>query len=120
LQLLWGAALVVTLGALPVGAVRMIAYRSGEVDHTRTMRIAAYVAVALGAAGLVTLAVTSALLFTCPRTPMDEESLSRLDGKHFPGRRRETPGSTERNSRVNGERLPGQRGWLPLRLASEI
>jgi hypothetical protein len=64
LQLLWGAAVVVTLGALPVGAVRMIAYRSGEVDHTRTMRIAAYVAVALGAAGLVTLAVTSALLFT--------------------------------------------------------
>jgi hypothetical protein len=56
--------LVVTLGALPGGAVRMIAYRSGEVDHTRTMRIAAYVAVALGAAGLVTLAVTSALLFT--------------------------------------------------------
>lgn len=64
LQVVWAAALLVTLAALPVGAVRMVAYRSGEVDHTRTMRIAMYVALAAGAAGLLALLVTSVLLLT--------------------------------------------------------
>ncbi|WP_148574059.1 hypothetical protein [Nocardioides caldifontis] len=58
----WGASLIVTLWALPVGIVRMLAYRSGETDHTPTMRTAAQVALALGLLGLVSLAVLSVLL----------------------------------------------------------
>jgi len=62
LEVAWGAALVVTLTVLPMGAVRVIAYRSREVDHTPTMRTAAVFALSLGLAGLVALVVLSALL----------------------------------------------------------
>jgi hypothetical protein len=63
LQIAWGIALIVVLGALPMGLLRAVAYRSGEVDHTRTMLIAATVALGLGLAGLVCLLVLSVLLF---------------------------------------------------------
>jgi len=49
-------------GRRPQAVVRTRAYRSGEVDHTRTMLIAATVAVALCVAGSIGLAITSALL----------------------------------------------------------
>jgi O-antigen/teichoic acid export membrane protein len=62
LVIAWGICLIVALGAFPQAVVRTIAYRSGEVDHTRTMRIAATVAVATCAAGSVGFAITSALL----------------------------------------------------------
>jgi hypothetical protein len=62
LQVVWGASLVVTLVALPMGLVRMLAYRSREVDHTRTMLVAAWVALGLGLAGLLGLAVTTTAL----------------------------------------------------------
>jgi hypothetical protein len=62
LQLVWARSLLVTLTALPVGLVRMVAYRSGEIDHQPTLLVAAMVGLALGLAGLVTLAVTSVLL----------------------------------------------------------
>jgi len=55
----WMIALIVTLGALPAGIVRMLAYRSGQIDHTPTMRIAAGFALALGLAGAVGLVVLS-------------------------------------------------------------
>lgn len=51
----WGVAFIVTVGALVPGAIRTLAYRSGEVDHTRTMRIAATFAMVLGVIGLVCL-----------------------------------------------------------------
>ncbi len=62
LQIVWAASLLVVLGALPVGAYRMVAFRSGEVDHTRTMLVAAWVALGLGAAALVVLVVTTVLM----------------------------------------------------------
>lgn len=58
----WGAALVVTLFALPMGVVRILAYRSREIDHTRTMHIAAWVALGTGLLGLVALAALSTAL----------------------------------------------------------
>jgi hypothetical protein len=64
LQLLWGASLLVTLASLPVGAVRMVAYRSGEVDHSPTMRLVAWIAVVVGLVALGVLLVTSVLLLS--------------------------------------------------------
>lgn len=61
LEIAWGIALIVTLGALPVGILRTVAYRSGEIDHTRTMRIAATVALTLGLIGLIGLVALAAL-----------------------------------------------------------
>ncbi len=59
----WGVALIVTVGALPAAAIRTLAYRSGDIDHTRTMRTAAVFAVTLGLVGLVTwIGLTVALL----------------------------------------------------------
>lgn len=58
-------ALVVTAWALPMGIWRTLAYRSGHItaDHTRTMRIAATVALSLGLLGLVvSIALGAAIL----------------------------------------------------------
>jgi hypothetical protein len=52
------------LTALPMGAIRMIAYRSGEIDHSQTMLIAASVALSIGLVALLVLVVTSALLLS--------------------------------------------------------
>jgi hypothetical protein len=62
IELYWGLSLIVTLTALPMGLVRMVAYRSGERDHTQTMFIAMWVALGLGLLGLAGLLVTSVLL----------------------------------------------------------
>ncbi|HET6625380.1 MAG TPA: hypothetical protein VFG63_03235 [Nocardioidaceae bacterium] len=64
LQILWGVGLLVTLAALPMGAIRMLAYRSGEIDHSPTMLTAAWVALGIGLLGLVILVVTSVLLLS--------------------------------------------------------
>jgi hypothetical protein len=64
LQVAWGACLIVTLIALPMGVMRMLAYRSREIDHTSTMRTAAWFALGLGLLGLAGLVVVSVLLLT--------------------------------------------------------
>lgn len=51
----WVVALIVTVGGLFPGAIRVLAYRSGEIDHTRTMRVAATFAIVVGLVGLVCL-----------------------------------------------------------------
>jgi len=56
------ATLVVTVWLLPVGVIRMLAYRSGEVDHTPGMRNLAIVALALGAVSAVTCLVLAAVI----------------------------------------------------------
>ncbi|WP_435768980.1 hypothetical protein [Nocardioides sp. SYSU DS0651] len=59
----WSIALIVTAGALPVGIFRTLAYRSGDIDHTPTMRTVAIFAMTLGLLGLVCfLALSVALL----------------------------------------------------------
>ena len=60
--MLWVVSLIVTIGALPPGLIRAYAYRSGEVDHTPTMRTAAAFALTLGLLGLASRAVCSVLL----------------------------------------------------------
>jgi hypothetical protein len=62
LQMAWVLSLLITLTALPVGMVRLLAYRSGEIDHTRTLLVAAVVAMSIGVLAAVVLAVTSLLL----------------------------------------------------------
>ncbi|HSE71534.1 MAG TPA: hypothetical protein VLA97_12310 [Nocardioidaceae bacterium] len=62
LEMAWGLSLLITLTALPVGMVRLLAYRSGEIDHTRTLLVAAVVAMSIGVLAALVLAVTSLLL----------------------------------------------------------
>jgi len=64
LQVIWVASLLVTLAALPVGAIRMLAYQSGETDHTPGLRSVAWIALGIGLLGLAVLAVTSVILLT--------------------------------------------------------
>ncbi|GAA4686867.1 hypothetical protein [Nocardioides nanhaiensis] len=54
--------IVWTAVTLPVGAWRLLAYRSGQVDHTPGMRNVAYLALTLAGVGLVGLAVCVVLL----------------------------------------------------------
>jgi len=58
-RLAWLIALVSAGWLLPVGAVRMLAYRSGDVDHTRGMRFVAIMALSGGAVAAVALVVLS-------------------------------------------------------------
>lgn len=62
LEVAWVASLVTTLWALPLGFIRMLAYRSGEIDHTPTMRTSAWFALSLGLLGLLCLVVLSVVL----------------------------------------------------------
>lgn len=55
LTALWTLALLVVMVSVPMAFVRAYAYLSGERDHTRTMRIAMQVAVAI--AGVAVLAL---------------------------------------------------------------
>lgn len=54
--MLWAASGVCAFLLLPVGAIRMVAYRSGEVDHTPALRSVALLALGLGTAALVVFA----------------------------------------------------------------
>lgn len=55
----WAASLIAAGWLLPIGMWRMLAYRSGEVDHTPGMRMVAVIALGLGAcAALVLIALT--------------------------------------------------------------
>lgn len=60
----WMASLVSAGWLLPVGAIRMLAYRTGEVDHTPGMRFVAVLALSLGAVAVVVFLVLSAVLLT--------------------------------------------------------
>lgn len=57
-------AVIVTGMTLPAGVWRLAAYRSGQMDHTRGMLGVALLALGMGLAGLVTLAVCVVLLAT--------------------------------------------------------
>lgn len=51
----WAAAMAATGWLLAIGAVRLLAYRSGEVDHTTGMRNVAILALALGGLSVAVL-----------------------------------------------------------------
>lgn len=64
-ETVWAGSGVVAFLLLPVGAVRLVAYRSREVDHTPALRSVAILALSLGALALVVfLALTIWLLAT--------------------------------------------------------
>jgi len=54
---LWVACAIAACMLLPVGGIRLLAYRSGGVDHTPTMRRVALLALGLGTAALAGFAV---------------------------------------------------------------
>lgn len=63
LQVAWAVSLVATGWFLAIGTIRMLAYRSGEVDHTPGMRFVAALTLALGgiaAAALIILTIVIA------------------------------------------------------------
>ncbi|HSE55318.1 MAG TPA: hypothetical protein VLB03_06265 [Nocardioidaceae bacterium] len=59
LELVWAIAGICALLLLPVGAMRMVAYRSGEVDHTSALRTVAVMALGIGGAAFVVFLVLS-------------------------------------------------------------
>ena len=63
LEYAWWVALIVTIGALPVGLLRMVAARSGDpIQGAATPRTAARFALALGVLGLACLVVLSVVV----------------------------------------------------------
>lgn len=56
------ATLVVTVWLLPVGVIRMLAYRSGEVDHTPGMRNLAIATLVLGGISAVACLALAAVV----------------------------------------------------------
>ena len=64
LEMVTVVAVIVTGMTLPAGVWRMAAYRSGQLDHTRGMLGVAILALGMGIAGLLTLAVCVVLLAT--------------------------------------------------------
>ncbi|MDP3966687.1 MAG: hypothetical protein Q8Q02_00280 [Nocardioides sp.] len=62
LEMVTVVAVIVTGMTLPAGVWRLAAYRSGQVDHTPGMRGVAFLALGMGIAGAVTLAVCVVLL----------------------------------------------------------
>lgn len=64
LQTAWGVSFVAAGWLLVVGAIRMIAYRSGEVDHTPGMRGVALFTLAGGAVAAVVFVVLTIVIVT--------------------------------------------------------
>jgi hypothetical protein len=69
-QVLWAVAGIVAFLLLPVGAIRMIAYRSQEIDHTPTLRNVAVFALALGGSAFVLFIVLSIWFVATGQRPM--------------------------------------------------
>lgn len=68
-QVVWAVSGICALLLLPVGAFRLLAYRSGEVDHTPALRSVALLAVGLGALGFVVFAVLTAWFLATGQRP---------------------------------------------------
>lgn len=64
LQFAWVASVVAMGWFLPIGAIRMLAYRSGQVDHSLGMRNVAVLALALGGVATVCMIVLTVLIVT--------------------------------------------------------
>lgn len=58
------AAIIIAGATLPAGVWRVLAYRSGQVDHTPGMRGVAALAMVLGAGSLLVVVVCVVLLAT--------------------------------------------------------
>lgn len=61
-HLVWGGSGIAAFLLLPVGAIRMVAYRSRQVDHTPTMRRVAHLALGLGGLALAVFVASTVWL----------------------------------------------------------
>lgn len=64
LQFGWLASVVAMGWFLPIGVIRLLAHRSGQVDHTPGMRNVAVLALTLGAVATVCMIVLTILIVT--------------------------------------------------------
>ncbi len=65
LEIVWGISVIVTFWFLPIGVIRMIAYASGQVDHTPGMRGLALATLGTGVVAAVAMvALTIAVVTT--------------------------------------------------------
>lgn len=67
---IWAASGICAFLLLPVGAFRMLAYRSGEVDHSPQLRLVALLALGIGGLALVTFAVTTGWFLATGSRPL--------------------------------------------------
>jgi hypothetical protein len=70
LQVVWAVALIATLTMLPVGAVRMVIYKSGEVDHTPALRLVARLALGVGGVALAVLLLVTVWFLATGQRPL--------------------------------------------------
>ena len=63
LEFAWCVALLATLCLLPVGVIRTVIYRSGEIDHTPAMRTVAMLVLVLGLVGLLAFVALTVAIF---------------------------------------------------------
>jgi len=69
-ELVWAIAGICALLLLPVGAIRMVAYRSGEVDHTSALRSVAVLALGIGGAAFAVFVVLSLWFLATGERPL--------------------------------------------------
>ena len=69
-QTAWVVSLVIAGGLLPVGAIRMLIYRSGDIDHTPTLRFVAWFALIVGAAAFTVWAGLTVWFLATGRSPV--------------------------------------------------
>jgi len=62
LEAAWAASVVATAWLLTVGMVRLVAHRSGQVDHTPGMRNVALLALSLGVLAAICMIVLTVLI----------------------------------------------------------
>lgn len=67
---IWVASLIAALGLLPVGLLRLVAYRSGGVDHTAGLHLVARLALAGGALALLVFIAVTVWLLLSGRRPV--------------------------------------------------
>jgi hypothetical protein len=70
MTVVWLGSAIAAFMLLPVGAIRLLAYRSGSVDHTPTMRAVALLALGLGTVALVLFAGLSVWLLVAGERPL--------------------------------------------------
>ncbi|HSE10452.1 MAG TPA: hypothetical protein VLB29_17455 [Nocardioidaceae bacterium] len=69
-EALWAASGISAFLLLPVGAIRLLAYRSGEVDHTPALHAVALLAVGLGSGALLVFASLSVWFLASGERPL--------------------------------------------------
>lgn len=64
LYIAWGLTFMAALWFLPLGVIRLIIYRSREIDHTRGMQKVALTFVTIGVVALVLFGILTVVVLT--------------------------------------------------------